>query len=139
VTFSKVNSNPRIGYVAPVNITGRPVRYWCGGEFVSVPEYSQVLFAGVDGVEGLTWSLLLKTFFRLWLGSMERYKLIRAHFGLTDSDVYQFDFTRAKYVSKFGSNFYVQRINKYVGPTESTEIEMLKLGEPIAENKIKPL
>jgi hypothetical protein len=53
--------------------------------------------------------------------------------------VYNVDFTAPWFVRYFGSSFYLQRINKYVGDSEPTEVELVALRDFIDQSKIKAL
>lgn len=143
-TWSKVaiqeqNINPRIG-IRTDSLFTAPMTYRYHGTVANVPTYYGVYFNGINAsVDGLSWEKLLKRNFLLWLGSMERYKMLRAYFNVNDNDVLQINFTRQYYIKKHGSLFFLQGVNKYVGDGNSTEFELVRLGQFLDVNKIKPL
>lgn len=138
--IAKNNINPRIGYVPEGNATATNLIYRGRSSTANVTSVRQVVFNGpIGSTEGLHWATLLKNYFLLWLGAMERFQLVRAWMKLRDNDVYQFDFTTSVYIEKMGSEFYVQSINQYDGDEDSTEVEILALAEALDSSKITAL
>jgi hypothetical protein len=137
ITYRMENLTPRIVFALEESGTST-IEYRDKGTKTDVTLWKQVLFEGT-ATEGLTWEKLLKNFFLLWLGSMNDYKFVRCSINLNDNDVYNVDFTAPWFVRYFGSSFYLQRINKYVGDSEPTEVELVALRDFIDQSKIKAL
>lgn len=137
VTIKPRSLVPRIAF-AEVNSLVTNITYYGRVSNAPVTLCKILSFTG-QGTEGLTWKKLLRAYFLLWLGNMERYQLVRAMFKLNDDDVYQFDFTRSAYVAKYGSRFYVEKISQYTGPDDTTEMSLFALAESLDPNKITDL
>lgn len=144
IDYEKNSLKPRIGFALPQS-TNIQVAFRAFNQAVTAaPVSKQIVFNSqtvpiTAGVEGLSWEHLLKNFFPSWLGCMEEYKLVRCHMMLTDDDAYFVDFTKTWYIAKFSARFYVQRINKYVGDGNTTEVEILAIQDFIDPSKITPL
>jgi hypothetical protein len=137
VVITANSLTPRIGFVPAGSVT-TPLTYRGRNGTAAVSAHREVRFTGpTTSPEGLEWESLLKNYFLIWLGAMNKYQLVRAWLKLTDDDVYQYDFTTSVYVDKLGSEFYVQAINQYDGEEESTEVELLALAEAFDADKIE--
>ena len=138
IKITRNSLTTRIAFTDENSVVQPTVTYRGTGGTATATTIRRVMFIG-DGAEGLSWKKLLTNYFVLWLGAMARYQLVRAMFKLNDNDVYQFDFSNTIYVEKFGTEFYVQAINKYIGSEESTEMELLALAEGFNVSKITDL
>jgi hypothetical protein len=90
-----------------------------------------------DGIEhSLKWSVLLKKYFRLWLGSIERYKQVGFVMKLDLDDVTNLDTMAPVYIN--GTRFYLEEIAKFVEGDEVNAV-LMRLGEAIDSSKIKDM
>lgn len=131
VQLKRQKINPRFGIVSEDDVAGS-INYRLNNDDVTVTLFKEITFSE------LNWKTLLTNNYRLWLGSMEKYKMVRLYVVLDESDVMEFDTTNAIYIEGQGI-FYCQGLNKYVGEGEPIEAELITLKAPIEVSKITDL
>jgi len=88
------------------------------------PRYS--FFINAFMPDNLDFASLIRIFYSDLATALDRAKLLRAYFRLTEKDIENFDSTIPKYIQKYNNYFYLNKIINWQN-SECTKCEMIKI------------
>jgi hypothetical protein len=128
-SMMKFNKAPRIAFLFTQNTE---VIYSSFGE-ANVTENTNIPFLGFEAqsfqVFNLEWQYLYETFYQsLFNGITNNILKIELEFRLTEFDIQDFDFSIPIYLENPSGYYYVQEIKDFTSSSESTSVELLRIG-----------
>jgi hypothetical protein len=125
----KFNKLPRIAFLFTQNTE---VIYSSFGE-ANVTENTNIPFLGFEQQSfqtfNLQWDYLYQTFYEsLFNGITNNILKIELDFRLTEFDIQDFDFSIPIYLENPSGFYYVQEIKDFTSSSESTSVELLRIG-----------
>ena len=128
-SMMKFNKAPRIAFLFTQNTE---VIYSSFGES-NVTENTNIPFLGFESQSiftfNLDWVYLYETFYQsLFNGITNNILKIELEFRLTEFDIQDFDFSIPIYLENPSGFYYVQEIKDFTSSSESTSVELLRIG-----------
>jgi hypothetical protein len=128
-SMMKFNKAPRIAFLFTQNTE---VIYSSFGE-ANVTENTNIPFLGFEEQSfqtfNLDWNYLYPTFYQsLFNGITNNILKIELEFRLTEFDIQDFDFSIPIYLENPSGYYYVQEIKDFTSSSESTSVELLRIG-----------
>ena len=128
-SMMKFNKAPRIAFLFTQNTE---VIYSSFGE-ANVTENTNIPFLGFEEQSfqtfNLDWNYLYPTFYQsLFNGITNNILKIELTFRLTEFDIQDFDFSIPIYLENPSGFYYVQEIKDFTSSSESTSVELLRIG-----------
>ena len=128
-SMMKFNQAPRIAFLFTQNTE---VIYSSFGES-NVTENTNIPFLGFESQSiftfNLEWQYLYETFYQsLFNGITNNILKIELEFRLTEFDIQDFDFSIPIYLENPSGFYYVQEIKDFTSSSESTSVELLRIG-----------